>query len=271
VSIWLRETPCGKHWCRIGRTYYSNHFESPRENIDGWCLEGQNLWHAQCAGRCSLFLTFKSFSCGQNLFGVNMDWQCGKHSTNWSMYCEGVIVTYFSLLERFSPTINTFQICQFWSCFACMFEKCAKELMCSFANNRKWSSSQHRSDFLLFNKGQLTPFVIVWSVFVDFHVLDDNNLMTKGLWNVIQPMKCDHEQVCKIKYIHAWSICRATLKFSRTLNLCPKKKKDVCYGSKVIWLKDNHRGVYKIIEKRGLYNVLLLKARMLVPSHGDRN
>jgi hypothetical protein len=38
-----------------------------------------------------------------------------------------------------------------------------------------------------------------------------------------------------------------------------------------VWLKKNHRGVYKITEQRGPYSVLLLKARILGPSHGDRS
>ncbi len=38
-----------------------------------------------------------------------------------------------------------------------------------------------------------------------------------------------------------------------------------------IWLKTSHRGVNKIAEQRGPYSVLLLKARMLAPSHGDRS
>jgi hypothetical protein len=38
-----------------------------------------------------------------------------------------------------------------------------------------------------------------------------------------------------------------------------------------IWLKENHREVYKVAEQRGLYIVLLLKARMLIPSHGDKS
>lgn len=81
--------------------------------------------------------------------------------------------------------------------------------------------------------------------------------------------------MCKIKYIYTWSICRATLQFSRTLNLCPEiEKLSVVVIQKfegAIWLKKNHRGVYKIAEQRGPYSVLLLKARMSVPWHGDRS
>jgi hypothetical protein len=65
------------------------------------------------------------------------------------------------------------------------------------------------------------------------------------------------------------------LQFSRTLNLCPEiEKLSVVVIEKfegAIWLKKNHRGVYKIAEQRGPYSVLLLKARMLALSHGDRS
>ncbi len=81
--------------------------------------------------------------------------------------------------------------------------------------------------------------------------------------------------MCKIKYMYAWSICRATLQFSRTLDVCPEiKKLSVVVIEKfegAVWLKKNHRGVYKITEQRGPYSVLLLKARILGPSHGDRS
>jgi hypothetical protein len=59
------------------------------------------------------------------------------------------------------------------------------------------------------------------------------------------------------------------------LNLCSKIEKlfvaVIKKFEEAIWLKENHKGVYKIAEQRGPYNVLLLKARMLVPSHGDRS
>jgi len=65
------------------------------------------------------------------------------------------------------------------------------------------------------------------------------------------------------------------LQFSRTLNLCPEiEKLSVVVIEKsegAIWLKKYHRGVCKIAEQRGPYSVLLLKARMLAPSHGDRS
>jgi hypothetical protein len=51
------------HWCQAGRTCGPDHLEVPRENRNGWFLECQNLWHAQCVGWCFLFVAFKSDLC----------------------------------------------------------------------------------------------------------------------------------------------------------------------------------------------------------------
>jgi hypothetical protein len=58
--------------------------------VGAW--KAKNLWHAQCVGRCALFLTFKLISCGQNLFGANIDSQCRKHLTNWGMYYDNATI-----------------------------------------------------------------------------------------------------------------------------------------------------------------------------------
>jgi hypothetical protein len=61
--------------------------------------------------------------------------------------------------------------------------------------------------------------------------------------------------MCKIKYIYAWSICRATLQFSRTLNLCPEiEKLSVVVIEKfegAIWLK-NQRSLQNCRAERTL-------------------